>query len=167
MIARVKCWTSKFLTYSGRLQLIKSVLFEMQTYWAHIFLLPKKITTMGTTVCRTFLWTGSNNCSKTTLVAREKVCMPKAAGGLSVIDGHIWNKAALSKLLWALGQKKDKLWIVWVHTFYYDHPSWMRTFGAGQRSAAKASIHFVDGITEETINCGQSAEMENFDHLFY
>lgn len=43
----------------------------------------------------------------------------------------------------------------------------METFGTGQRSVAKASIHFVDGITEETINCGQIAEIKNFDHLFY
>ena len=33
MIARLKCWSSKLLAYSGRLQLVKSVLFEMQIYW--------------------------------------------------------------------------------------------------------------------------------------
>lgn len=33
-VARVRYWTSKLLSYSGRVQLIKSVLFEMQTYWA-------------------------------------------------------------------------------------------------------------------------------------
>lgn len=32
MVARIECWTTKLLSYSGRLQLIKSVLFEMQTY---------------------------------------------------------------------------------------------------------------------------------------
>ncbi|XP_075101661.1 uncharacterized protein LOC142177098 [Nicotiana tabacum] len=46
IIDRIKCWTTKFLSYSGRVQLIKSVLFEMQTYWAQVFLLPKKILTM-------------------------------------------------------------------------------------------------------------------------
>ncbi|WMV40911.1 hypothetical protein MTR67_034296 [Solanum verrucosum] len=35
MIARIKNWTTKFPSYSGRLHLIESVLFEMQTYWAH------------------------------------------------------------------------------------------------------------------------------------
>lgn len=74
--------------------------------------MPKKIVKIVTTICRTFLWTGSNNCSMKALVACDKMCMPKAAGGLSVIDGHLWNKAALSKLLWALEQREDKLWIV-------------------------------------------------------
>lgn len=81
MIARVKCWTSKFLTYSGKLQLIKSVLFKMQTYWAQIFLLPKKITKMVTTVCRTLLQTGSDNCSKKALVAWEKSLYAKGSRG--------------------------------------------------------------------------------------
>ncbi|KAH0714742.1 hypothetical protein KY284_007647 [Solanum tuberosum] len=43
MTARIKYWTTKFLPYSGRVQLIKSVIFEMQTYWAQVFLLPKKV----------------------------------------------------------------------------------------------------------------------------
>ncbi|XP_019227287.1 PREDICTED: uncharacterized protein LOC109208612 [Nicotiana attenuata] len=42
MIARIRCWTTKFLSYSGRVQLIKSVLFEIQTYWSQNFLIPKK-----------------------------------------------------------------------------------------------------------------------------
>lgn len=42
MEARIRCWSTKLLSYSGRVQLIKSILFEMQTYWAQIFLLPKR-----------------------------------------------------------------------------------------------------------------------------
>ncbi|XP_019246525.1 PREDICTED: uncharacterized protein LOC109226186 [Nicotiana attenuata] len=56
---RVNCWSTRMLSYSGRIQLIKSVLFGIQTYWAKIFLLPKKIMKMIETICRTFLWTGS------------------------------------------------------------------------------------------------------------
>ncbi|XP_060200470.1 uncharacterized protein LOC132628726 [Lycium barbarum] len=118
MISRVKCWSSKLLSYSGRMQLVNSVLFEMQTYWAQIFLLPKKIISMVTTVCRTFLWTDSNNLSRKALVAWEKICKPKTAGGLNVLDISTWNNPAIYKLLWAVEQKKDKLWVVWIHTFY-------------------------------------------------
>ncbi|KAK4726871.1 hypothetical protein R3W88_031788 [Solanum pinnatisectum] len=31
---------------------------------------------------------------------------------------YVWNKAAILKHMWNLCKKKDKLWIVWVHTFY-------------------------------------------------
>ncbi|XP_060185527.1 uncharacterized protein LOC132614990 [Lycium barbarum] len=118
MISRIKSRSSKLLSYSGSLQLVKSVLFEMQTYWAHIFLLPKKIISIVTSGCRTFLWTGSNNCSRKALVAWEKICRPKTAVGLNVIDILTWNRAAICKLLWPVEQKKDKLWVLWVHTFY-------------------------------------------------
>lgn len=85
-------------------------MLEMQTYWAQIFLLPKKIITMVTTVCRTFLWKGSNDFSKEAFIAWETVCKPKTAGGLTT-----WNKAAIYKLLWAVEEKEDKLCVLWAH----------------------------------------------------
>nr|XP_009786560.1 PREDICTED: uncharacterized protein LOC104234656 [Nicotiana sylvestris] len=115
---RIKCWTTKFLSYSGRLQLIRSVLFEMQTYWAQIFLLPKKIIHMVTTTCRTFLWTSSTDISKRSLVSWEKLCMPGSARGLGILDFYSWNKAALCKILWAISTNKDILWVKWIHNFY-------------------------------------------------
>ena len=42
-IARVKCWTTKYLSFAGCLQLIKSVLFNLQVNWYGIFILPKKV----------------------------------------------------------------------------------------------------------------------------
>ncbi|XP_019232463.1 PREDICTED: uncharacterized protein LOC109213163 [Nicotiana attenuata] len=86
---RVRCWSARMLSYSGRVQLIKSVLFGVQTYWAQIFLIPKKNMKMIETVCRTFLSTGSNEFSRKTLLAWDKICQPKSAGGLNVINMRI------------------------------------------------------------------------------
>lgn len=86
MVTRVKCWTAKLLSYSGRLQLIKSVLFEMKTYWAQVFLLPKKVISMVTKICRVFLRPGAVNYSKKSLVAWETMCLPKAVGGSNIIE---------------------------------------------------------------------------------
>ncbi|XP_060210735.1 uncharacterized protein LOC132637698 [Lycium barbarum] len=46
MVGRVTSWTARFLSYARRLQLIKSVLFSIQTFWGQIFILPKKIIRM-------------------------------------------------------------------------------------------------------------------------
>ncbi|XP_047257506.1 uncharacterized protein LOC124889589 [Capsicum annuum] len=81
--ARINCWTSKLLSYAGRVHLIKSVLFRVQSYWAQIFLLPKK-----------------------------------AAGGLNIMDLERWNKAAITKHLWAIAMKKDSMRIKWIHSVY-------------------------------------------------
>lgn len=35
-----------------------------------------------------------------------------------MLDIITWNRAAISKLLWDVEQKKDKLWVLWIHTFY-------------------------------------------------
>lgn len=40
---RVRCWIAKLLSYVGIIQLIKSVIFGVQTYWAQIFVLPERI----------------------------------------------------------------------------------------------------------------------------
>lgn len=43
MVAMVRRWSSKFLSYTCRLQIIKSVLFEIQIYWAQIFCFQKEL----------------------------------------------------------------------------------------------------------------------------
>lgn len=115
---RVTCWSAKLLSYAGRSQLIKSVIFGIQTYWSQVFILPKKVLKAIEQICRTFLWTGSVNLSRKALVAWDSVCRPFSAGGLNIIDMALWNKAALSKQLWNLAKKKDCLWIHWVHSYY-------------------------------------------------
>ena len=108
ILCRIRCWTTRYLSYAGRLQLVKSVLFGMQTYWTQIFLLPKKILKQAS--CRVFLWTGQANPSKKAPVAWNQVCLPRVSGGWNVISVVDWNKAAVTKNLWALSQKTDSLW---------------------------------------------------------
>ncbi|XP_019252627.1 PREDICTED: uncharacterized protein LOC109231417 [Nicotiana attenuata] len=43
MLGRIQSWTSKFLSYAGRIQLIKSMLFSIQVFWSQVFVLPKKL----------------------------------------------------------------------------------------------------------------------------
>ncbi|XP_075076894.1 uncharacterized protein LOC142163500 [Nicotiana tabacum] len=118
IVERIRSWTSKFLSYAGRLQLIKSVLFEMQTYWAQIFLIPKKIIKLVNGICKNYLWTGSHENTHRAPITWETLCKSKAAGGLNIINYERWNKVALTKLLWAIMAKKDKLWIRWIHCHY-------------------------------------------------
>ncbi|XP_019223575.1 PREDICTED: uncharacterized protein LOC109205322 [Nicotiana attenuata] len=91
---------------------------QMLDYQISIFLIPKKVLQLITSACRTFLWTGQCATSRRALVAWERLCMPKSAGGLNIIEFQTWNKAAISKLLWAITAKKDTLWVQWIHSFY-------------------------------------------------
>jgi len=69
-------------------------------------------------VCRTYLWTGSVVRSRKALVSWEKLCLPKAIGGLNIINLSLWNIVAILKLWWVIHEKKDCLWISWVHIYY-------------------------------------------------
>lgn len=58
-------------------------------------------------ICRTFLWTGGVDKSKKAMVSWDIVCVPKHSGGLNLKHLVHWNKATITKLLWALKFKKD------------------------------------------------------------
>ncbi|XP_021733008.1 uncharacterized protein LOC110699800 [Chenopodium quinoa] len=119
--ARIQGWMAKHLSYAGRLQLVKSVLFGIQTYWAQIFILPKKILKEIEARFRCFLWTGSSAPAKKSLVAWNNVCLPKVCGGWNLLSLPKWNKAAVTKLLWDIAHKADNLWVKWVHIYYFKH----------------------------------------------
>lgn len=118
VLSRAKTWTVKYLSYAGRLQLVKTILLSLQSFWCQIFVLPKKVIKEVQSYCRIFLWTGGNDCSKKALVAWSHMCLPKTAGGWNIKDMEIWNKAAVCKLLWAITHKKDRLWSRWVDGYY-------------------------------------------------
>jgi len=86
IICRIENWSTKLLSYVGRLQLIKSVLFGVQTYWSQVFVLPLKVLKLIQTTCMIFLWTGKFGPSKRALIAQEHICLPKTVGGWNVID---------------------------------------------------------------------------------
>ncbi|XP_058752813.1 uncharacterized protein LOC131626004 [Vicia villosa] len=111
-------WSTRLLSYAGRLQLIRSVIFAITNYWMQIFLLPKKVLNHIDSLCRRFLWTGKDMPSRKSPISWDHICDPRAASGMNLISLAEWNIATIGKLLWNLCAKKDKLWIRWIH-FYY------------------------------------------------
>ncbi|KAH0698462.1 hypothetical protein KY284_012677 [Solanum tuberosum] len=118
IIAKISTWTAKKLAYAGRVQLVQSVLFGVQSYWAQLFLIPSKILKLINGYCRSFIWSGAKVITKKSLVSWEKMCSPISAGGLNLTHLQKWNQAAVTKLCWNLAHKEDKLWIKWIRTYY-------------------------------------------------
>nr|XP_009793629.1 PREDICTED: uncharacterized protein LOC104240481 [Nicotiana sylvestris] len=63
-------------------------------------------------------YAGDAEPTKKALISWERLCSPKAAGGLNFIDVELWNKAVICKLIWNICTTKEKLWVHWVHTYY-------------------------------------------------
>lgn len=83
-----------------------------------MFPLPRKVLKHIEAICRNFLWTGRELNSKKAPVAWDKVCDPKSSGGLNVTSLLEWNVAALSKMIWNIHAKSDKLWVKWIHMYF-------------------------------------------------
>ncbi|XP_009790510.1 uncharacterized protein [Nicotiana sylvestris] len=46
------------------------------------------------------------------------MCLPKSAGGYNLLNIRVWNRVTITNADWDLAQKKDKMWIKWIHTYY-------------------------------------------------
>jgi hypothetical protein len=69
------------VSYMGRLQLAKSVLFAIQFYWVLLFILAKAVIKQVKGVLRSFLWPSSDLNLKGTKIPWNQVCLPKEEGG--------------------------------------------------------------------------------------
>ncbi|KAG5571299.1 hypothetical protein H5410_061065 [Solanum commersonii] len=101
-----------------RVQLVKTVIFGIQAYWAQLFVIPTKVMKAIQAYCRSFIWSGVNSITNKALVSREKMCTPKVARGLNLVNLRVWNKAAILKMCWDIEKKQDRLWIKWIHSYY-------------------------------------------------
>ena len=84
--ARIQCWIAKYLTYAGRLQLIKSMLYSIQSYWCRHFILPKGVIKRVNQLCSSFLWKGNEKPLQGTRVSWQDICHPEREGGLGLKD---------------------------------------------------------------------------------
>ncbi|XP_021766230.1 uncharacterized protein LOC110730713 [Chenopodium quinoa] len=166
--ARIQGWMAKHLSYSGRLQLIKSVLFGIQTYWAQIFILPKKILKEIEARFRCFLWTGSSAPPRKSLVSWNSVCLPKVCGGWNLLSLPECNKAAITKLLWDIAHKADDLWVKWVHIYYFKYKdSWTAPIPAKCSWFLKKILSCRDVVNDLGGWDDFIQENENVQHLFF
>lgn len=124
IVARIRSWGSRTLSYAGRCQLVNSVLLNLHSYWASIFVLPKKVLDGVISICRSFLWDGKSVSNKSPLVAWDFLCRPKKQGGLGFKESHTWNAALLGKYIWSVANKEENLWVKWIDHVYLKGKDW-------------------------------------------
>ena len=60
ILSRIQAWTSISLSYEGRLQLLSSVLYNIQMYWCSMFIIPKYTITKIEQIFSSFLWSSKS-----------------------------------------------------------------------------------------------------------
>ena len=92
---RIDGWSVRVLRYSGRVQLITSVLQGIQGYWSMYLFLPNGVLKCIQSILAKFLWGGSLEGPCLYKVAWVDCCLTKQEGGLGIRDLFEWNKAAI------------------------------------------------------------------------
>ena len=122
--SRITSWTNRFLSFGGRLQLIKSVLSSLTNFWLSVFRLPKACIKEIEKLFSAFLWSGPDLNAKKAKIAWLAVCKPKTEGGLGLKPLTEVNEVGMLKLIWRIVSAKDSLWVQWVYNcLLYTSPS--------------------------------------------
>ncbi|XP_062081350.1 uncharacterized protein LOC133786265 [Humulus lupulus] len=124
MTLRIRTWSSRNLSYAGRVVLINSVFLTISSYWSQIMILPKGVLQKINAICRAFLWKAESKFLGPGLVGWETLCKSKREGGLGFRNVLEWNKEAIGNYIWAVATKQDNLWIKWVHHVYLGTADW-------------------------------------------
>ncbi|CAN1816595.1 Putative ribonuclease H protein At1g65750 [Linum perenne] len=110
MSIRLDTWKAKFLSFGGRLVLIKSVLSSLPVYYLSLFKAPSSVITSLERIQNRFLWSGVSEIEKIHWINWNLVKTPRAGGGLGVQDLRILNTALLSKWHWRFAIERSAWW---------------------------------------------------------
>ncbi|GJR59309.1 hypothetical protein Tco_1501471 [Tanacetum coccineum] len=115
--SRVDNWKNKLLSTAGRLQLIQSVIGSLHVFWASVFMLPSRVLLDIEQIMRRFLWSHGNTRKGQAKVAWDVICLPRIEGGLGIRRLDPFNKALMVTHVWKLINRKESLWVQWIHTY--------------------------------------------------
>lgn len=106
--------------------------------------------------------------SKKALVAWDRMCMPMSAGGLNLLNVGMWNKAALCKFLWNLCNKKDRLWVRWIHLYYIKGRAVNATLANQASWLVRKILKAATYIEDVGLNVSKEMRVEKFSiHHIY
>lgn len=111
---RFTSWKSRALSFAGRLQLIKSVIYGLLNFWFTAFILPKGCLSKIQSLCTRFLWSGDIEKKNGAKVGCNELCLPMNEGGLGLRNLKVWNLTLCLRLIWVLFCNHKSLWRCWI-----------------------------------------------------
>ena len=106
---KIASWKGKLLSYAGKEILIKEVAQATPMYTMSCFKLPDTLCKELNSLMGNFWWGQKDKERKMAWVSREKLCIPKAEGGMGFKDLRAFNLALLAKQWWRMQQNPNSL----------------------------------------------------------
>ncbi|XP_019094392.1 PREDICTED: uncharacterized protein LOC109129866 [Camelina sativa] len=153
LTSRFRSWATKSLSFTGRLQLISTVIFGSINFWMSTFLLPKGCIQKIESLCAKFLWSGNIDEVKGAKVAWETVCLPKTEGGLGLRRLTEWNKTLNLRLIWSLFKPGNSLWSAWNHQHHIRNSTFWAVTSTNKDSASWKTLLSLRPLAAKFIKC--------------
>ncbi|XP_039069847.1 uncharacterized protein LOC120216524 [Hibiscus syriacus] len=75
---RLHHWSTRNLNYSGRIELIRSVLFSVSNFWCRQLIIPATVLKSVDQLCSRFFWKGANKSAAGARVGWDQICLLKS-----------------------------------------------------------------------------------------
>ena len=98
-------WKAKFLSFAGRIVLIKSVMSTIPNHMMQGATLPTHVCDKLDKINKDLLWGSTSDNKRMHFVGWNKIVKPKEEGGLGLQVARAKNIALLSKLNWRMYHK--------------------------------------------------------------
>nr|XP_027120329.1 uncharacterized protein LOC113737276 [Coffea arabica] len=123
MRARLEHWSTKLLSFGGKMVLVRHVLASLPMYLLQVVNPPKAVLTRLGTICNSFLWDNKGE-RRIHWSSWDKLCFPIDEGGLGFRSFNDMARAFAVKLWWRF-RLGESIWAKFMHAKYIKgvHPS--------------------------------------------
>lgn len=147
--SKLHSWTSKFLSFAGKIRLISSVIYGMVNFWSSVFSLPKHFYAKVDSLCSAFLWKNKIGSASGARVAWKDVCKPKEEGGLGIRLLEDFEIVFRLKHIWNFFAKSGSLWVAWLKGNIFSRKSyWITEVSNRFSKTVNSMLHLKPSIVE-------------------
>ncbi|XP_074298714.1 uncharacterized protein LOC141629639 [Silene latifolia] len=110
-------FSTKHLSYAGRIQVLNSVVFGLTNFWCTSLLMPRQICKRINRISKSIFWGHAFNDRKPVFKSLTSICTPWEEGGFNIKSLQAWNTAALLQWLWKIDQNQGAIWTKWIDNY--------------------------------------------------
>ncbi|CAJ2657200.1 unnamed protein product [Trifolium pratense] len=104
---KLATWKGSFISITGRVQLVRSIIHGMLTDSLQVYLWPISLLNRMEKWIRNFIWSGEVNTRMICIVSWKTVCLPYEVGGLDLCSLRKINTSLLLLLCWKFLSSND------------------------------------------------------------